>query len=177
MVAPAEPSAQPTTSLRSRSTTSQLHPPGGAHDQSYWLDQAAGSATAGEKGEAESVGRRRNRQVAEVVAVNPPPPALDEPLSPELVLVLPAELRAEAIASLGPPVWPQPKPKPQPRAVEAPVWQPPPLRVVEAAAPSRESFLRSVAVVLAARTVQLGLIFVAVTALTLALSLVAQAFR
>jgi hypothetical protein len=109
--------------------------------------------------------------------VNPPQLASDDPLSPELVLVLPAELRAAAIASLGPPVWPKPKPRPRPRVVEAPVRQPPPFRVVEAPAPAREPFLRSVGVVLAARTVQLGLIFVAVTILTLALSLVAQAFR
>jgi hypothetical protein len=95
------------------------------------------------------------------------------------VLVLPADLRAAVIASLGPPVWPEPKPKPKPLpvAVEAPVADLPPLRVAEAPAPVRESFLRSVGVVLAARTVQLGVIFVAVAILTLALSLVAQAFR
>jgi len=109
--------------------------------------------------------------------VNSPPPAPDEPLSPELVLVLPAELRAEAIANLGPAVWPKPKPKPRPLAAKAPLRHLPPLPVVEAPAQPRESFARSVGVVLAARTVQLGLIFAAVTALTLALALVAQAFR
>jgi hypothetical protein len=106
--------------------------------------------------------------------VNPSPLAPHEPLSPELVLVLPAELRAEAIAGLGPQVWP--KPKPRLRAVESPVRRPP-LPVAEAPAAARESFVRSVGVVLAARTVQLGLIFVAVAILTLAMSLVAQAFR
>src|SRR5438874_2418447 len=35
----------------------------------------------------------------------------DEPLSPELVLVLPPELRAQALASLGPPDWAKPKPR------------------------------------------------------------------
>jgi len=95
----------------------------------------------------------------------------DEPLSPELVLVLPPELRAQALASLGPPDWAKPKPR---------------LRVVHTApvaeavrpAPVEEVLLApSIGQILAARVVQLGVIFVFVTLLTLALSLVAQAFR
>ena len=93
----------------------------------------------------------------------------DEPLSPELVLVLPPELRAQAIAGLGPPVWPTPRPRL--RVVELPA----PLG--ETGAPAREPLARTVAVVVGARVVQLLVIFVAVTVLILAMSLVAQAFR
>lgn len=86
--------------------------------------------------------------------------APDEPLSPELVLVLSPELRAQALASLGTPVWPTPR-----------------RRVSERPAAVREPFARSLGVVLAARFAQLGLIFVAVTILTLAMSVVAHAVR
>jgi hypothetical protein len=85
--------------------------------------------------------------------------APDEPLSPELVLVLPPELRAQALAALGPPDRPRPRP-----------------RVPETPEPLDEPLLRSLAMVVGARVVQLGLVFVAVTVLTLALSLVAHAF-
>jgi hypothetical protein len=95
------------------------------------------------------------------------PPAPSEPLSPELVLVLPPEERAQALAALGPPVWPTPKPRlrvvARPAAVEPP---PPP-------APPLPSIKRLVA----ARLVSLGVIFLAVTVITLALSLVAHALR
>jgi len=86
--------------------------------------------------------------------------APDEPLSPELVLVLSPQLRAQALARLGAPVWPKPA-----------------LRVVDAPPPHRESFARSLGAALATRLTQLALIFVAVTILTLALSLVAHALR
>lgn len=84
----------------------------------------------------------------------------DEPLSPELVLVLPPELRAQALERLGPPVWPAPPP----RAVEAP-------------APAEQPFAPSLGHLLAARVLQLALIFVAVTLVTLSMSLVAHAIR
>jgi hypothetical protein len=84
----------------------------------------------------------------------------DEPLSPELVLVLTPELRAQALALLGPPFWPAPRP-----------------RAVARAVPPREPFVRSVGVFLAGRVAQLGVIFVAVTILTLAMSVVAHAVR
>jgi hypothetical protein len=90
-------------------------------------------------------------------------PAPDEPLSPELVLVLPPELRAEAIARLGPPVWP--KPRPQVRHVQ------------QAPAALEEPFARSLGLLLGARLAQLALIFFAVTAVTLAMSMVAHAFH
>jgi hypothetical protein len=85
-----------------------------------------------------------------------------EPLSPELVLVLSPALRAQALARLGPPVWPTP---PQ-RA-----------NVVQLQPPLHASFGQSFGQLLVARLVQLGVIFAAVTAITLAMSLVAQAFR
>ena len=92
---------------------------------------------------------------------------LDEPLSPELVLVLPPDLRAQALALLGPPVWPVPRL----RVVEAPA------PLVEAPAPLDEPFGRSLGGLLAARVVHLGVIFVAVTLVTLAMSVVAHAVR
>ena len=82
--------------------------------------------------------------------------APDEPLSPELVLVLSPELRAQALARLGPPVWPRPRPRP-----------------VLAPAPPERSF----GAALAARVLQLGVVFVAMTAITLTLALVAHAVR
>jgi hypothetical protein len=87
--------------------------------------------------------------------------APDEPLSPELVLVLSPELRAQALARLGPPVRPTPRRRtadPPAPALEGPV------------APS-------VAALLVARVGQLALIFVAVTILVLVMSLVASAMR
>jgi hypothetical protein len=87
--------------------------------------------------------------------------APDEPLSPELVLVLPPEVRARVLAGLGAPVWPTPR-----------------LRVVERQAQLEEPPARqSLGELLAARVVQLGLIFLALTLATLAMSLVAHAIR
>jgi hypothetical protein len=87
--------------------------------------------------------------------------ATDEPLSPELVLVLPPEHRARVLAALDPPVWTTPK-----------------LRVVQRPAPVEEEPVgRALGRFVAARVVQLGLIFVAATVLTLALSLVAHALH
>ena len=87
--------------------------------------------------------------------------APDEPLSPELVLVLSPELRAQAVARLGPPAWPRPRP----RTVEAPV------------AALDEPVGPSLGALLVARVGQLALVFVAVTILVLAMSLVANAMR
>jgi hypothetical protein len=84
----------------------------------------------------------------------------DEPLSPELVLVLSPELRAQALARLGPPVWPRPR-----------------LRVVEAPSALPEPLVQSLGTALLSRGLQLALVFVAVTALTLIMSLVAHAVR
>jgi hypothetical protein len=94
--------------------------------------------------------------------------APDEPLSPELVLVLPPEERAQVLAALGPPV----------RAV-------PRFRVVAPPTPVDEpfdeqfdeQFAPSLRRLVAARLVSLGVIFLAVTILTLSLSLVAHALR
>jgi hypothetical protein len=88
--------------------------------------------------------------------------APDEPLSPEVVLVLPPELRAQALARLGPPA----RPKPRRRTAYAP------------AAPTvTEPVGPSLGVMLVARVGQLALVFVAVTLLVLAMSLVANAMR
>jgi hypothetical protein len=87
--------------------------------------------------------------------------APDEPLSPELVLVLSPEERAQALAALGPPVWPLPR-----------------LRVAARPAPIVEHLpAPSIRRLVAARFVSLAVIFVAATILTLALSLVAHALR
>jgi hypothetical protein len=87
--------------------------------------------------------------------------APDEPLSPELVLVFSPELRAQVLARLGAPVWPTA-----------------PRRAAETAAPdSGEAFAPSLGAILAARVGQLALVFVLVTALVLAMSLVAHAMR
>jgi hypothetical protein len=83
-----------------------------------------------------------------------------EPLSPELVLVLPPETRAQVLASLGPPRRPTPRRRDTPSAV-----------------PAHEPLGRSLGMLVVARTAQLGAIFAAVTILTLAMSLVAHAFR
>jgi hypothetical protein len=87
--------------------------------------------------------------------------APDEPLSPELVLVFSPELRAQVLARLGAPVWPTP-----------------PRRAVGTAAPEvGEAFAPSLGAILVARVGQLALVFVLVTALVLAMSLVAHAMR
>jgi hypothetical protein len=87
--------------------------------------------------------------------------APDEPLSPELVLVFPPELRAQALARLGPPVWATPRRRP-----------------VEVPAPAvAEPLVPSLAALLVARVGQLVLIFVVVTILILVMSLVANAMR
>lgn len=107
------------------------------------------------------------------------PLAPEEPLSPELVLVLPPELRARAIAALGEPVWPTPRPRRAERAAPLRLVAPPARRPLfaEVPAPPEESWARSFGTLVAARLVQLGLIFVVVTIATLVLTLVAQAFR
>ena len=93
--------------------------------------------------------------------------AADEPLSPELVLVLPPELRAQVLAALPAPA----RPTPPLRIAE-------PLAVAAApAVPVVEPFEPSVRAVLVSRVVQLGLVFVAVTIVVLAMSLVASAMR
>jgi hypothetical protein len=86
--------------------------------------------------------------------------APDEALSPELVLVLSPALRAQALARLGPPGRPIPL-----RRATAP--EP----------PAADPLTRSLGQILVARVVQLGVMFVAVTFLTLAMSLAAHAFR
>ena len=87
--------------------------------------------------------------------------APDEPLSPELVLVFSPELRAQVLARLGAPVWPTP-----------------PRRAAESAAPDvGEVFAPSLGAILVGRVGQLALVFVVVTTLVLAMSLVAQAMR
>jgi hypothetical protein len=83
-----------------------------------------------------------------------------EPISPELVLVLSPKLRAQVLASLGPPVWPTPRP-----------------RVAARQTSLDEPFGRSLGQIVVARVIQLGVIFVAITAFTLAMSLAAHAFR
>lgn len=87
--------------------------------------------------------------------------AVDEPLSPELVLVLPPELRAEVLAAL-----PDHPARPVPRRLGVA----PTPAVAEPARPS-------VVAMLAMRVLTLGTIFVGVTLVTLALALVAQATR
>jgi len=87
--------------------------------------------------------------------------APDQPLSPELVLVLPPELRAQVLAALPAPVWPTPRRG----AAETPA-----VAAIEPLEPSLRAILVS-------RVVQLGLIFVAVTIVVLAMSLVASAMR
>ena len=91
--------------------------------------------------------------------------APDEQLSPELVLVLSPELRAQALARLGPLVWPAPR-RP---AVEGPAFAPAPYAV--------EPLVPALGAMLVARVAQLALVFVAVTLLVLAMSLVANAMR
>ena len=95
--------------------------------------------------------------------------APDEPLSPELVLVLPPEERAQVLAALGPPVWPIPRLRVVARP--APVDEP------FASPPADEPLAPSLKRLVAARLVSLGVIFIAATVLTLTLSLVAHALR
>jgi hypothetical protein len=109
----------------------------------------------------------------------------DEPLSPEIVLVLPPALRAEALAALGPPVWPTPAPRlrlyvpaaprvPVEEPVEEPLEEPVEEPVDE---PVEEPPGRALGRLLARRVLSLGLIFVVATVLTIALSLVARALH
>ncbi len=86
--------------------------------------------------------------------------APDETLSPELVLVLPPELRAAALARLAPPLRPE---RHRPIGVATPR--------------AHDSLARSVATVLFPRMAQLMVIFVAITALTFILAAVANAVR
>ena len=86
--------------------------------------------------------------------------APDEPLSPELVLVLPPECRAQALAALGPPVWPTPR-----------------LRVYVPSAPVQEPVGHALGRLLAGRVASLALIFVVATVLTLVLAQVAHALH
>jgi hypothetical protein len=86
--------------------------------------------------------------------------APEEPLSPELVLVLPPELRAAALARLPLPVWPEARPRTAlgpPRAKRSPS--------------------HTVATLLLSRVAQLMLIFLSVSALVLILAAVANAVR
>jgi hypothetical protein len=95
------------------------------------------------------------------LAVNIHQLAPDEPLSPELVLVLSPELRAQALARLGPPAWPTPR-----------------RRAVEPPAPAvHRPYAPPLGTLLVARVGQLALIFIAVTILILVMSLVANAMR
>jgi hypothetical protein len=81
-------------------------------------------------------------------------------LSPELVLVLPPELRARVIASMPPPAWATPRPRGPRTPLPAP----------------REPWAHALGAVVLARVTPLALIFVAGTILTLAMSVVAHAF-
>lgn len=122
----------------------------------------------------------------------------DEPLSPELVLVLPPEQRARVIEALGPPVRHLPplrvatRPAPvvdpaeassplrvaaRPAPVVEPAEASSPLRVVARPAPVEVPPAPSLTRLIAARLVSLGVIFVVATIATLALSLVAHALR
>jgi hypothetical protein len=92
--------------------------------------------------------------------VDSPQLAIDEPLSPELVLVLPPELRARVLASMRPPPWAAPRRQAR--------------QLLPPAAP--EPWPRAVGALVVARVAQLGLIFLIGTVLTLAMSVVAHAF-
>src|SRR5262249_55247178 len=106
--------------------------------------------------------QRRLRQDGEVRGVvgNIHQLAPDEPLPPELVLVFPPEPRSQALASLPAPAW-LTLPR---RTVAAP-----PAPVVD------DSLVPSLGVILVSRVVQLTLVFVSVTIVILAMSLVANA--
>ena len=96
--------------------------------------------------------------VEQVMFVNIDQLAPGEPLSPELVLVLPPELRANALAQLDPPEWAGPRP-----SVRAPRPSP------------ANSLTQTLGAVLLPRVAQLVLTFVVVTVLTLTLTAVANA--
>jgi hypothetical protein len=106
--------------------------------------------------------RRNCARCGEVTGLpmNVPPLALDEPLSPELVLVLPPELRAQVLAALPVPAWPAPRP-----------------RVLAVSPAAAEPVAPSLGRIFVSRAAQLAMIFVAVTLVTLAMSLVAHAVR
>lgn len=88
--------------------------------------------------------------------------APDEPLSPELVLVLEPEVRARVLAGLPLPAHVRPRPR---------------LRAVEAVPAGGEPTAPSLWGTAAARAAALGAIFVAVTVVTLALSFLAHVLR
>ena len=112
--------------------------------------------------------------------------APEEPLSPELVLVLPPELRAEALARLPQPVWQKAQSRvaaapvgriAQPGVEAAPEGRKPQPRVAAPPARTQGSMTQLLATVLVARVAQLMLIFVSVTVLILMLATVANAVR
>lgn len=92
--------------------------------------------------------------------MNVPPLEPGEPLSPELVLVLPPELRAQVLAGLPLPARPARRP-----------------RVPAVSPAARRPVGRPIGRILVSRITQLALIFAAITILTLAMSVVAQAVR
>lgn|GEM_PF-1502765 len=105
-------------------------------------------------------------------------PASHEPLSPELVLVLPLDVRAEVLASLGPPAWPEPSWSALGQPPESHRRDAARLTQTDEAIPGADRrFARTLGIVAATRVAQLAVIFLAVTLVTLALSVVAQAFR
>jgi hypothetical protein len=100
------------------------------------------------------------RPTAEDMVVTVDQHAPEDPLTPELVLVLPPELRAAALAQLPPPTWPKAPP-----------------RVAVSPSRAQESPTRIFVTVLLSRAAQLMLIFFSVTALVLTLAAVANAVR
>jgi hypothetical protein len=104
--------------------------------------------------------RDGEREAELAVTADRTPPEAE--LSPELVLVSPPDARAQAIAALGAPVWPSP-----PRARVIPI-SPPQSPAEE---PSRLLTAASL------RVVPLAGLFIVTTALTLILTLVANAGR
>jgi hypothetical protein len=85
--------------------------------------------------------------------------ALGEQLSPELVLVLPPELRAQVLAHLPNPAWSPPRERFRTESADD------------------DAVARNLGRVLVSRAVHLAGVFAAITILTLAMSLVAQAVR
>ena len=100
---------------------------------------------------------RRSKQDS---LVNAAQLASNEPLSPELVLVLPPELRARVLADLPAPVWPAPGPRG--------------LTVPPAGGDAVE---RSLGRVIASRATQLALLFVVLTIATIVMSVIAHVVR
>jgi hypothetical protein len=84
--------------------------------------------------------------------------------------VLPAELRAQVLADLGSPVWATPRPK-------RPTLEPKHPTIEVLSTPIDAPFAPGLGAMLLARVGQLALIFVVVTLLVLAMSLVANAMR